>query len=35
MRVKLLGKEAAVVQLSAATGLWDEMQDCISQYPNG
>lgn len=35
MRVKLLGKEAAVVQLSAATGLWDEMQDCINQYPNG
>lgn len=35
MRVKLLGKEVAVVQLSGATGLWDEMQDCISQYPNG
>lgn len=35
MRIKLLGKETAAVQLSAATGLWDEMQDCISQYPNG
>ncbi|WP_422059085.1 hypothetical protein [Sphingopyxis sp.] len=35
MRVKLLGKEAAVVQLSAATGLWEEMQDCIGQYPHG
>lgn len=35
MRIKLLGKEAAVVQLSAATGLWNEMQACIDQYPDG
>ena len=35
LRVKILGKEAAVIRLPAAAGLWDEMQDCINQYPNG
>jgi|GEM_PF-6547947 len=35
MRIKILGKEAAAIQLSAATGLWDEMQKCIDQYPDG
>lgn len=35
LRVKALGKELGVVQLPAAGGLWDEMQTCIDQYPDG
>lgn len=35
VRVKILGKEAAAIALSAADGLWTEMQTCIDQYPDG
>lgn len=35
LRIKILGKEAPLLQLDAAGGLWKEMQTCIDQYPDG